>query len=155
MAEILMLDGYEYLNVSHSVGKNGVNQPNDVLAVQALLRVIDRSYLGGIKEHQRPYPTGTMTPELLSLINIFQKSFFKREHSRTTGSFIRKARTMFVPGSKRVYTIIALNHAVNSTNFVYQDQFFAKETSSTKDYILSIYPSLKTALSRMNERIDI
>lgn len=74
MAELLLLANFEYLNVSNSVGRGGVNQHDDVLVVQALLKLIPKKYLGEIGAEYRPFPTGTLDKETLYFIKKFQSS---------------------------------------------------------------------------------
>lgn len=97
----------EVLNVSASVGKDGVNSEGDVLLVQALFwEVLPHKY--NIPHHILPLPTGAFDPKTASLIKKYQK-LNKREKVSKDG-LINKAFGQTVHGSKRPWTILKLNY---------------------------------------------
>ncbi|HSK74697.1 MAG TPA: hypothetical protein VK892_23555 [Pyrinomonadaceae bacterium] len=82
MAKIATIDGAEKINVSGSVGKNGVNFKDDVMVVQALLKygLPERRVFRNVSF---PQPTGTIDRDTIRLIRQFQ------EHWNRTNKFVK------------------------------------------------------------------
>ncbi len=96
----------DYLNVSSSVGKNGVNDKGDVLLVQALLwEVLPKKY--NVQYHDLPLPTGAFDAKTASLIKKYQT--LNRQGKVSRDGLINKATGRTVHGSKRLWTIVKLN----------------------------------------------
>jgi hypothetical protein len=109
MAKIERLNELEHVNVSASVGKNGVNLSSDVLAVQALLKYAlgERRSWQGVRF---PEPTGAMDAATMSLIKRYQMSYRKKLGSSISADGRidpSKGRTAF--GRKGMWTIQLLN----------------------------------------------
>lgn len=72
MAKIMMINGFELINVSGSVGKNAVNFKDDVMVVQALLKYT-LSHLQPFRGVNFPTPTGAIDRDTVRLIRQFQE----------------------------------------------------------------------------------
>jgi hypothetical protein len=111
MAEIMTVNfnaevNQDYLNVSSSVGKCGVNDKGDVLVIQSLFwEVLPHKYK--IPYHELPLPTGTFDPKTASLIKKYQQ--LNRQGKVSRDGLINKAFGRNVHGSKRLWTIVKLN----------------------------------------------
>ncbi len=109
----------DYLNVSASVGKNGVNDKGDVLLVQALLwEVLPKKY--NVQYHELPLPTGTFDAKTASLIKKYQTINGQGKVSRD--GLINKATGRTVPGSRRLWTIVKLNDDLVELSLVRVDE---------------------------------
>lgn len=98
-----------FLNVSASVGKNGVNLSGDVFLIQAFFCEV-LPYLYGIPAENIPYPTGTYDNKTANLILQYQeKSSLSRKVKVWKDGLIDRAKGPTVPGKKRVWTITYLN----------------------------------------------
>jgi hypothetical protein len=111
MAEIMKFNfnaevSQDYLNVSSSVGKGGVNDNGDVLVIQALFwEVLPRRYK--VPYHELPLPTGTFDLKTASLIKKYQQ--LNRQGKVSRDGLINKAFWRNVHGSNRLWTIVRLN----------------------------------------------
>jgi hypothetical protein len=148
--ELLRVNRIEYLNVSYSVGKGGVNNRDDVMLVEAILKVLDDKWVGGVPRGRRPSPNGTATNETFGLIYKFQVA-----HQKATSSprpirdgFINKAKGgRCVPGTNRPWTIIAMSDALVETMLL--------ETTrdiTPRAFLLLKFPQMALAFSKL--RID-
>ncbi len=108
MANIEIIDGVTHVNVSTSVGRNGVNSESDVLAVQALMKFAleGRPVWHGIKF---PEPTGTMDRRTQELIKHFQRHQKRITKRGKIDGRIDPAKGLYVNGSANFWTIRALN----------------------------------------------
>lgn len=101
--------GEEILNVSASVGQNGVNYAGDVLLVQAFFCEV-LPYLYGVPETKVPYPSGTYDRNTAYLILFYQeRSSLLRKVKVWRDGLINRAVGPTVPGKSRVWTITYLN----------------------------------------------
>jgi hypothetical protein len=99
----------DFLNVSTTVGKNGVNHEGDVLLIQAMFYEV-LPYVYGIPRDSIPYPTGTYDTKTGYLILQYQeKSSLSRGVKVWRDGFINRAVGSHVPGKKRIWTITYLN----------------------------------------------
>lgn len=154
MPEVLIINDFEFLNVSHTIGRGGVNHPDDVIVVQAMLKLITDNYLKGVRVSDRPVPTGTLTKDTLRLIKTFQSTQEKLTGFKTYESgLIHKAvggRTAH--GTKRFWTIISLNYAL-------MDAMLLLELEETQPRILlsKFFSSLRPVLAKIESpnRIDL
>lgn len=108
MAKIENIDGASHVNVSASVGRNGVNNESDVIAVQALMKFAleGRAEWQGIRF---PEPTGTMDKKTFELIKHFQRHQKKNSKRGKIDGRIDPAKGLFVNGGANFWTICALN----------------------------------------------
>lgn len=101
--------GYNFLNVSASVGNGGINLSGDVLLVQAFFCEV-LPYLYGVPGEKIPYPSGTYDRNTAYLILKYQEmSSLSRKVKIWKDGLINKAVGPTVPGKKRVWTITYLN----------------------------------------------
>jgi hypothetical protein len=147
--EIFKQKNIEYINVSHSVGKHGNNNPDDVMLVQALLKVVEDNHLGGIPKQKRPYPTGTFTSETSDLIRKFQnaqrKVYANGQHTFRDGIVNKAVGSIFVNGTKRPRTIIALNDAAIESMLLNN---FGED--SLRALLVNYFPCLRQAFSKLD-----
>jgi hypothetical protein len=100
---------HDFLNVSASVGKGGVNLCGDVLLVQAFFCEV-LPYLYGIPSEKIPYPTGNYDKNTAYLILKYQEMSTTVRHVKVwKDGLINRATGSTVPGKKRVWTITYLN----------------------------------------------
>lgn len=106
----------DFLNVSATVGKYGVNSEGDVLLIQAMFREI-LPYMYGISDENIPYPTGTCDRPTLDLILKYQEMSSISRHVKVwRDGFINRAVGSHVPGKKRIWTITYLNEDLYYTH---------------------------------------
>ncbi|HEY8560248.1 MAG TPA: hypothetical protein VIL74_07715 [Pyrinomonadaceae bacterium] len=100
------------INLTASVGKNGVNLKGDVMVVQAMLKyaLAENSYF---RDCKFPEPTGAMNDETLRLIEKYQK--FLRRKDKTdvaVDGLIDRAVGEKPNGRRGQWTILCLNSHV-------------------------------------------
>jgi hypothetical protein len=97
-----------FINVTATVGVNGVNLKDDVMVVQALLKFALESYQA-FQGTEFPEPTGTDIKATTKIIKKFQR-FYKRIHNEVPiDGRIDPARGRYVYGTKTEWTIFSLN----------------------------------------------
>lgn len=154
MPEVIMINDFEYLNVSHTVGRGGVNHPDDVIVVQAMLKLIRDNHLKGIRVADRPAPTGTLTKDTLKLIRTFQSAQEEVTGFKTyeSGSIQKAVGGRTAHGTKRFWTIISLNYAL-------MDAMLLLDLEETHPRILlgKFFSSLRPVLAKIEtpNKIDL
>ena len=134
----------EEINVTASVGKNGVNLKDDVMVVQALLKYAlpERHYFRGMKFSE---PTGTMDETTLSLIKRFQIYLRKvRKLSVSVDGRIDSAKGRKAFGRKGKWTIQMLNDEAL--------EMFLLSGSKSESYIHEIcrrFPQVANAIGEL------
>ncbi len=111
MAKLETFFALEEINVTASVGNNGVNLEDDVMVVQALLKysLPERKFFRGMKFSE---PTGTMDNNTKTLIKQFQSFVRKTTKAKVTvDGRIDPAKGTTAFGSKGQWTIQILNGA--------------------------------------------
>ncbi len=108
MAKIENIGGDNQINIGASVGRNGTNHKDDVIAVQAMLKYALEGVRGweGVRF---PQPTGTMDAQTRSLIKKFQRFLKRSNPSASVDGRIDPADGQLTRGKKAMWTIIALN----------------------------------------------
>ena len=106
------LDVWDFMNVSAVVGPGGVNQPDDIIVVQALLRYLPAD-LRGVSDRDCPLITGAFDSPTRDAIEMYQRSYNLRPNRK--GRIIEDGRvspaenrTLF-GGGDYTWTIIRLN----------------------------------------------
>ena len=96
------------INVSASVGKNGVNSRDDVLIVQALLKygAEEKHYF---RNEKFPIPTGSMCQDTAKQIKSLQRFLRKNGHKISIDGRIDPAKGNSAYGKKGRWTIRLLN----------------------------------------------
>ncbi|HMO79656.1 MAG TPA: hypothetical protein PKD24_02595 [Pyrinomonadaceae bacterium] len=108
MAKIDNIGGTNQINLTASVGRNGTNHKDDVIAVQAMLKYALEGTRGW-ENSQFPQPTGTMDAQTMSLIRKFQRSLRRSNPSASVDGRIDPAKGQLTRGKRAMWTIIALN----------------------------------------------
>lgn len=108
MARLEVFDDVPQVNLSASVGKKGVNDPRDVLAVQALLKYAFDGERGW-KETVFPEPTGAFCDATRLIIKRYQRVIKRMQPAANVDGRIDPARGNYPSGSRVVWTILALN----------------------------------------------
>ncbi|HUF03378.1 MAG TPA: hypothetical protein VMM38_04305 [Aridibacter sp.] len=109
MAKIYKRHDWTEINVSASVGRNGVNNKDDVLVVQAMLKygLEGRTYFKG---DRFPEPNGTMDAATMHLITKYQQYLRRRQgRSISVDGRIDPAKGERAFGRKGKWTIQTLN----------------------------------------------
>lgn len=154
MPEVIVIDDFEYLNVSHTVGRGGVNHPDDVIVVQAMLKLITDIHLKGVRVADRPVPTGALTKDTLRLIKTFQSTQEKLTGFKTfeTGSIRKAVGGRAAHGTKRLWTIISLNYALMDAMLVLE-----LEEKYPRVLLSKFFSSLRPVLAKIEtpNRIDL
>ncbi len=150
----------EIIDVEHTVGANGVNDPDDIRAVKALLHFIPRSYSHGkirasfnsvgkeaswgITPTKMPSPYDGTTSGLVEVIKSFQnyanKMLSNYSYRVNVSGRIKPAKGYAVVG-KNYSTIAALNVFANlggtfgKTNYIdrIMDEYFSNSSGLAKD----------------------
>ncbi len=108
MAKIERIEGASHVNVSASVGRNGVNNDSDVIAVQALMKYA----LESRPEWQNisfPEPNGTLDKTTQELIKRYQRHQKRKSNRMRVDGRIDPAKGLFVNGGGSFWTICFLN----------------------------------------------
>lgn len=108
MAKIENIGGSDQINLSASVGRNGTNHKDDVIAVQAMLKYALEG-ISGWEGVRFPQPTGTMDAQTRSLIKKFQRFLRRYNPTAPVDGRIDPADGQMARGKKVMWTIIALN----------------------------------------------
>jgi len=145
------LDVWDFLNVSAVVGgKDGVNHPDDVMLVQALLRYLPPG-LRGVWDQDCPLPNGTFNEITSNAIKQYQRNVNNRP-GRDCGRIVEDGRVSpaeskyLFGGGAYMWTIINLNKdAVR----VAKSRGFSKENSYMDD-IYGLWPQVKQAVYRFD-----
>ena len=133
-----------FLNVSRTVGRNGVNHLGDVLLVQAMLYEI-LPPLYGIIQEDLPYPTGAYEARTARAILKYQElSSLSRNVKVWKDGFIDRAVGSHVPGKKRVWTITYMNEDL------YYVHYSGGYDGSYIDWLFETYPALQYYSSSYN-----
>lgn len=114
MAKIEIINEMPQVNVSASVGRNGVNNESDVIAVQGLMKYAleDTLEWRGIKF---PEPSGVMDSTMRAIIKRYQRHLKRHVKNTTVDGRIDPAKGLFTNGGKTMWTIMALNtDAINT-----------------------------------------
>lgn len=101
--------GFNKINVTASVGENGVNLKDDVMVVQAMLKysMKEHPYFRGFKF---PEPTGAIDDETKFLIKGYQRFLRKKDHVRVqVDGVIDRAIGEKPFGKRGLWTILHLN----------------------------------------------
>jgi hypothetical protein len=108
MAKIEDIGGSDQINLTASVGRNGTNLRDDVIAVQALLKYSLEGQRGW--ENVRfPEPTGALDEQTKGLIRSFQRYLRRYHPSAAVDGRLDPAKGQFTRGKKVMWTILALN----------------------------------------------
>lgn len=115
MAEIVKVThgshNWHEINVSASVGKGGINNSSDVLAIQVLLKSAFES-IHRFRSENVPIPTGIMDANTIRLIKRYQRHMQRTGNSRAViDGRIDPSRggSPLVPGKTVMWTISSLN----------------------------------------------
>lgn len=141
MAKIYRRHEWSEINVSASVGRNGVNNKSDVLVVQAMLKygLEGRTYFKG---DRFPEPSGTMDEATLNLIRKYQKYLRRRNGvSVSVDGRIDPAKGETAFGKKGKWTIQMLNADVLEWYIV-----FGKEGDNYIHSLCMKYPQVMGAI---------
>jgi hypothetical protein len=99
------------INITASVGANGVNRKEDVIVVQALLKYAlkPRPYFHGV---QFPEPTGANIKATAEIIKKFQRYNNKTEPVKIPidGRIDPLSGGKYMPGKRKYWTIYALQY---------------------------------------------
>lgn len=109
MAKIERFPWGNVINLTASVGLNGINLRDDVMVVQAMLKHAPekRGAFGKIK---LPLPTGIMTPQWIEIIKDYQRYLRqKRKEKVSVDGKINRAIGERVFGKRASWTILCLN----------------------------------------------
>ena len=107
------LDVWDFMNVSAVVGPGGVNHPDDIIVVQALLRYLPADWRG-VADKNCPLVTGAFDPATRSAIEMYQQGVNLRR-GRDFGRIIEDGRVSpaenkyLYGGGDYMWTIISLN----------------------------------------------
>jgi hypothetical protein len=140
MARIEKISDMNQVNLSASVGRNGVNNKNDVLAVQALMKygLEDNPDWRGMRF---PEPTGTFDGLTLALIKRYQRHLKRLVSSAKVDGRIDPAKGTFTAGGRVMWTILSLNSDAMAT------WIFNKQIGSGYIHAIGqIYPAFKSAI---------
>jgi hypothetical protein len=139
---------WDYLNVSAVVGgQDGVNHPDDVMLVQALLRYLPAN-VRGVADRECPLPNGTFDKATARAIRKYQEVTNKNYEGRSR--LIPDGRVS--PGQGKllfgrgayIWTIITLN--LDAEKFA-RTRGFTKECAYMDD-IFQLWPQVKSAIYR-------
>jgi hypothetical protein len=140
MAKIEQINELPQVNLSSSVGRNGVNDKDDVIAVQALMKYAlegERDWAG----IQFPEPTGTMDAKTRELIKRYQRHVKRLVNTAKVDGRIDPAKGLFARGANVMWTIMSLNSDAMAT------WYLSKRLG--RNYIHAIgtlYPAFKSAI---------
>ncbi|MCO6511696.1 MAG: hypothetical protein J5I65_12980 [Aridibacter famidurans] len=113
MANIYKRHDWSEINLTASVGENGVNNRDDVLVVQAMLKygLEGRTYFKG---DRFPEPNGTIDPATMHLIRKYQQYLRRRQGlAISVDGRVDPAKGESAFGRKGQWTIQALNGDVH------------------------------------------
>ena len=108
MAKVELFFGNQNINLTASVGKNGVNAKGDVMVVQAMLKAALEDRIG-FRSVRFPHPTGTIDRETIKLIREFQKYETRQRVKITVDGRIDPAKGERPFGKRSFWTILSLN----------------------------------------------
>jgi len=131
-----------FINVSAVVGKSGVNNKNDVLVVQAMIKIVAPEKLK-VRHDECPEPTGTFDKRLVSLIKRYQAHNSK--FVSPCDGHIYPAKGESYHGSKKLWTIIKLNQDVAEI-FLLSDPMTVEGTNHIEQ-LISRYPQVSEAIA--------
>lgn len=119
MANIEIFSGdIKNINLTASVGKNGVNLKDDVMVVQAMLKYAleERPFFRSFKF---PRPTGTLTEDTSAIIKEYQR-YLRRKNklSISVDGVIDRAIGEKAFGKSGYWTILCLNSDLLETRIV-------------------------------------
>ncbi len=110
MANVETVMNWSEINVGCPVGRGGVNQKDDVLVIQALLKYAleGRDYF---RRDKFPEPTGALDPDTARLIEKYQRYLRrKRELKISVDGRVDPANgSIYVTGKRLKWTITMLN----------------------------------------------
>lgn len=142
MARLQEFNGFTQVNLHASVGENGVNAKNDVIAVQALMRY-GLNWRRSWADVELPEPNGVMGPKTAALIRRFQQELRKSAgRGVIVDGRIDPAKGIRPSGRRAMWTILMLNTTAVET--------FLLSGSQGTSYIAEIskqYPAFKAAIS--------
>ncbi|MEZ5426461.1 MAG: hypothetical protein R2747_09360 [Pyrinomonadaceae bacterium] len=97
------------INVSATVGANGVNHQDDVIAVQALLKYA-LQWRNDFKGEEFPEPSGAFIKATAHLIKKYQRHMNRKSHNMSIDGRIDPAKSgIYAYGTKKIWTIYALH----------------------------------------------
>ncbi|MBX3297414.1 MAG: hypothetical protein KF762_17060 [Acidobacteria bacterium] len=141
MAKLQEFNGFTQVNLHASVGENGVNAKNDVIAVQALMRY-GLNWRRSWADVELPEPNGVMGPKTAALIRRFQQELRKSAgRGVIVDGRIDPAKGIRPSGRRAMWTILMLNTAAVET--------FLLKGAEGVSYIHEIskqYPAFKAAI---------
>lgn len=109
MAKIERFPWGNVINLTASVGLNGVNLRDDVMVVQAMLKHAPERR-GAFGSFKLPSPTGMMTPQWIEIIKDYQRYLRqKRNEKVSVDGKINRAIGETVLGKRAKWTILCLN----------------------------------------------
>jgi hypothetical protein len=141
MAKLQNFNGSEQINVSASVGAKGVNNRDDVIAIQALLRyaLSGRNAFRGVK---MPEITGSCDVDTIMAIRKYQEYLRRRNNIRVSiDGRIDPAKETSAFGKKGLWTMLMLNTEAMET--------WILNGGANGNYINDMflqYPQLKSAI---------
>jgi hypothetical protein len=101
--------GLDYINLTASVGKGGVNLKDDVMVVQAMLKYAFQGH-PFFKKFKFPKPTGTIDDATKALIERYQKYLRRKENVEVpVDGVIDRAVGERPFGRRGIWAILCLN----------------------------------------------
>ena len=112
-------EAIQFINIGASVGLNGVNQKDDVMVVQALLKCALESH-PHFKNVNFPEPNGLMTRDLIEIIKKYQRFNNRKDPIKmpVDGRIDPMRNGVYVPGKRKFWTIFALNTRALETSLL-------------------------------------
>lgn len=129
----------EQINVTASVGENGVNLKDDVLVVQAMLKYAleDRRYF---RRFKFPEPTGAINNETKTLIKEYQRYLRKKNITVSVDGLMSRAIGERPFGRRGEWTILCLNTHVSEM------VLFKGDAGNQFQALCRKYPQLDTVI---------
>ena len=127
------------VNLTASVGRNGVNRKDDVVVVQALLNFTMGTTPGW---GNIPYPNGTLCGRTIELIAKYQRRIRRKSSTMRIDARVDPFKEKSMSGQALRYSIVALN-----TDAFAQYLLGRRIGSSYIHTVGALYPEFKKAIS--------
>jgi hypothetical protein len=149
MAKIERFSGGNIINLTASVGFNGVNLRDDVIVIQAMLKHAPekRGVFGKVK---LPPPSGMMTPPWVEIIKDYQRYLRTKKNEKVSvDGKIDRAIGERVFGIRTKWTILCLN------NELLELRLFDGGTGSEIEGLCRQFPQLNRILETPVGSLDL
>lgn len=158
MAFLVYHTSETFINIGASVGKDGINNFDDVYVVQALLRLIVKDYEdnGNARRFTIKFPTGICDIETINAIKNYQHTLLaKGKRSRPVSGLIKKGEGFSASGGIYKSTIYQLNSDLLATVlFDTEGHIFQnRQSNNVLTHLSQYFPKIREMIAKGNQQL--